>query len=381
MRMSLVVELVRAHKDGDNKRFADIVSQIALDEERKGNGTIASQLRESNSMKVKQSSTSIPINPMFAASSVAVQKHPLKDRDSSLELIDWIEPSCQFSDLSLAADVMEALEQILVEDQHSNRLKLLRLQPTRRLLLFGPPGCGKTSVAFALAYELNRPLAYVRLDALISSFLGQTGNNIRRVFDAVKGTNAILFLDEFDAIGKKRDDNFELGELKRVVTTLLQNFDFLPRDQLLIAATNHEHLLDEAIWRRFDAWIRIDFPNKKQREQILRNKLQDYPIGRINWSLLVEMTEGLNCAIIENTLARVLKRALVNDGKPKIETDDIIAGFITNTMVSKQIAHGELGDHALEYARELREKGISLRAISKALGVAKSTLSDNLKED
>ena len=147
--------------------------------------------------------------------------------------------------------------------------------PTNRILLCGPPGCGKTLTANAIASEIGIPVAYVKLDGLISSYLGQTGTNIRKIFDYVKNKRIVLFLDEFDAIAKKRDDANELGEMKRVVMTLLQNMDAMPANVFLIAATNHHHLLDSALWRRFDISLFLELPNTIQRGGIIRRFLSE----------------------------------------------------------------------------------------------------------
>ena len=144
------------------------------------------------------------------------------------------------------------------------------------ILLYGPPGCGKSTVAKYIAQQLGLPLVIARLDALVSSLLGSTAKNIRKVFDFADSRPCILFLDEFDAIAKARDDQHELGELKRVINSLLQNIDSLSSDSVLIAATNHEELLDRAIWRRFHTILEISLPGEKEIKEMFNLFIGDF---------------------------------------------------------------------------------------------------------
>src|ERR1700733_11402427 len=138
------------------------------------------------------------------------------------------------------------------------------LHPTKSALFVGPPGVGKTLAARWIAKKLNRPLIVLDLSAVMSSFLGRTGNNVRNVLDYAKGVECIFLLDEFDAIAKRRDDAVEVGELKRLVTVLLQEIDEWPSSGILIAATNHPELLDPAVWRRFDLIVKFPMPAEDQ---------------------------------------------------------------------------------------------------------------------
>ena len=151
--------------------------------------------------------------------------------------------------------VQVELEQVVKEYAYADELIGAGLKPKQRLLFYGPPGCGKTLAARVLAGVLGYPLAIVRFDAVVSSLLGETASNLRRVFEFVQPGNWVVLFDEFDAIGKDRDNPFEHGELKRLVNTLLQLMDSFTGQSLLIAATNHEALLDSAIWRRFEAIV------------------------------------------------------------------------------------------------------------------------------
>ena len=147
--------------------------------------------------------------------------------------------------------------------QNADKLHSLGINVSNSLLLYGPPGCGKTKCAYLFAKQLNLPLVIARLDSLISSYLGTTAKNIRSLFEFAQKMPCVLFLDEFDAIAKARDDTNELGELKRVVNSLLQYIDAMSKDSLILAATNHDQLFDPAIWRRFDYKLEIELPDRE----------------------------------------------------------------------------------------------------------------------
>lgn len=168
------------------------------------------------------------------------------------------EPNRPLADLFLDKATRVACQELVEEQQRADVLRAHGLEPRHRLLLTGPPGNGKTSLASSLAYELALPLFVVRYDAIITSYLGDTATRLRRMFDFVRTEPCVLFFDEFDAIGKERGDTHETGEIKRVVTTLLLQLDDLPSYCVLIGATNHPELLDRATWRRFE--IKLDLP-------------------------------------------------------------------------------------------------------------------------
>ena len=186
------------------------------------------------------------------------------DLDSRLQLARIEHPSGDIIEPIWGTAIAQRLEQLVNERNHESKLIDADLSPTKSLLLTGPPGVGKSLTAKWLAQKLNRPLVILDLSAVMSSFLGRTGNNLRHVLDYAKGTSCVLLLDEFDAIAKRRDDVSELGELKRLVTVLLQEIDDWSASGLLVAATNHPDLLDPAIWRRFEMVLEFSLPAANQ---------------------------------------------------------------------------------------------------------------------
>ncbi|HAE61058.1 MAG TPA: ATP-binding protein, partial [Eubacteriaceae bacterium] len=276
-------------------------------------------------------------------------------------------------DIILPDSQKAALEQLVEEQKNSDDLIKHNIEPANRLLLCGPPGCGKTMTAYAIGHALNLPIAYVRLDGLVSSYLGQTSTNLRKVFDSVRNQRVILFLDEFDAIAKKRDDSNELGELKRVVTTLLQNFDNMPTNILLIAATNHEHLLDPAIWRRFNLTITLDLPNESQRFSLLQKWMNEYSINKaLDYDTLSKITEGLNGAQIKELTKSAAKKFYMSKD---LKTENIIEIFIQH-----QTMYSGSADDTIKLLSEINNKGVSLRTLAKAVGVTHSTLDYRIRK-
>ena len=182
---------------------------------------------------------------------------------------------------------------------------------TASMIAYGPPGCGKTHLAKYLSSTLQLPLITARADALISSYLGSTSKNIRMLFEHAASRPCILFLDEFDAIGKMRDDSHELGELKRVVISLLQNIDALGSDHVLLAATNHEHLLDPAIWRRFTYKLKLDLPNHDARIKMIEHFLGNF-YGPDIAQILASITEGFSGSDIQQLIENAIRRSIVN---------------------------------------------------------------------
>jgi SpoVK/Ycf46/Vps4 family AAA+-type ATPase len=203
-------------------------------------------------------------------------------------------------------------------------------------LFCGPPGCGKTVTAEAIAGELGLPLIYARFDSVISSYLGRTSANLRSIFDfALQGSYVILF-DEFDAVGKSRNDMGDHGELKRVVNSFLQLLDSFESDNILIAATNHESLLDSALWRRFDEVLFFDLPTKEQIAELIRMKLAGFPHTPIGKNQeVIDLMVGFSHADVERTCLEAIKHAILSNRRQVNEKD--FAASLEHQLKRKEI--------------------------------------------
>jgi SpoVK/Ycf46/Vps4 family AAA+-type ATPase len=215
-------------------------------------------------------------------------------------------------ELFLTADVEKVVQQFLTYFRAADRLIAGGVGVSASLLMYGPPGCGKTQLARFIASELKQPLVTARMDGLISSYLGSTAKNLRLLFEHAMSRPCVLFLDEFDAIAKMRDDAKELGELKRVVIGLLQNIDVMGTDHVLLAATNHEHLLDPAIWRRFAYKVQLREPDAMAREKMLTKFLGTYADESIV-RILASLSDGLTGAQLRLIVDNCIRDAILSE--------------------------------------------------------------------
>lgn len=373
MKAELIANIIAAHCSRDENSFKLAVEALAADEDKKGNSRVSSMILDAytgkNATLIKKPDAAQTAMGGFAVQSAnGGSSFTPRDKDSLLELYDIVYPDISLSDVVLPEIQRRLLDQILEERQNSNKLTKHNLPLANRLLLCGPPGCGKTMTAYAIAHELNLPMAYVRIDGLISSYLGQTSVNLRKIFTSVGNQNIVLFLDEFDAIAKKRDDSHEMGELKRVVTALLQNFDNMPSNVFLIAATNHEHLLDPAIWRRFNYTINIGYPDSNQRSELIQRWFKKYLVEtKIDLQKLTDLTADCSVAQMKELVISAAKRYVTTD-KP-VTMEDMLG------LLIQQMTNNSNGVGVVDAASKLKEKGISVRALAKAIGIPHNTLS------
>ncbi|WP_430269500.1 AAA family ATPase [Pseudarthrobacter sp. J1738] len=259
-----------------------------------------------------------PTRVVLAAASVERMTRSVQapvDKESGAPLASVVFPGEGEKGLEpiLDAPLSKAIEALVAEWQSAAMLIKAGIRPPLNLLLYGAPGTGKTALAKVIAEQMELPLVTARLDGLISSFLGTTARNIANLFEFANRYDCILLLDEFDAVAKVRDDPHELGEIKRVVNTLLQCLDDRRERGFTIAITNHEHLLDAAIWRRFDSRVEIPRPGAQSRVRMVARFLSGVPVEEVDIDFLAWLTDGRSGAEIE-TLCNSIKRYLVMNG-------------------------------------------------------------------
>lgn len=291
------------------------------------------------------------------------------DLDSRLQLLK-VESSVLDNELIVSENIKNDLSQLLSERKNSKALMKHGLHPTKSVLFTGPPGVGKTMAAKWVASQLDKPLLVLDLAAVMSSFLGRTGNNIRFVLDYAKKTDCILLLDELDSIAKRRDDSSEIGELKRLVTVLLQEIDDWPASGILMAATNHPDLLDPAIWRRFELVVNFDNPTVDQIEKQVTNLLSDEMEDANSWGeILSFVLHGKSFSEIERQINLTRKAAAI-DGSS-------LADKLENMIVSGE---GLSKEQRTQIACALYDSGVvTQRRAQELTGVARETIRKHAK--
>lgn len=293
----------------------------------------------------------------------------------------------------LDRELKSAIDDLLHEWDRIESLVAIRVRPNTRCLIYGQPGVGKTLLARSIAHALGLPLVEARLDGLVSSFLGTTARNIGALFDFANRYKCVLFLDEFDAIAKARDDNHEIGEIKRVVNTLLQSLDARGNRQFTLAATNHEHLLDQAVWRRFEARIHIPLPNEMVRKLMLAMFLEPITLPAAETKMLVWLTEGMSGADLE-TLVVGAKRYYALHGFKEIKEKDqqrkmqefLLDALKRQTTLNSKLFATRRHELLLGPIEELsnalqREARLTQNEVARLLRVSQSTVSRHLKSD
>ncbi|MBZ5859091.1 AAA family ATPase [Flavihumibacter profundi] len=287
------------------------------------------------------------------------------DNESRLSIVDVEMPAKEATTIVLPKLVGNKVSDFISIVKHQDDLIKNGIEVSNTLLLYGKPGCGKTTVARYISEKTGLPLVIARFDAIVSSLLGNTAKNIRKIFDFADNKPCILFLDEFDAIAKARDDQYELGELKRVINSLLQNIDAFASHNILIAATNHPELLDKAIWRRFNTVIEIGAPQENEITELLKTFTTDFKTDFISdekkLDKAIKLMEGKTPSDIKSIVNNAKAHAIIS-GNSILKYEDLLVELFEFNH------HGDLVIEKL--VEFLNDNGIPQAAIAERMKIS-----------
>ncbi|MCD6455567.1 MAG: ATP-binding protein [Methanophagales archaeon] len=313
MNSELLIKIFEAFTKKDDELFYKIAWDITEEEKRKKHHLLAEQLKRiltENSVTLhKNYSQEIPPIP--------------RDNEKGFRLLDVKKFFLDWDDVVLAKETEEILRQIVKELEEEDVLATYGLKPKQKILFYGPPGTGKTLTAKVMSSIIGYPLVYVRFESVISSYLGETASNLRKIFDYMEKGKWVVLFDEFDIIGKQRDDPTEHGEIKRVVNNFMLMLENYEGDSMIMASTNHPHLLDIGVWRRFDEIIYFGLPDKERRKKIFEKYLKVMKKDKIfDFKKISEESDRFSGADIEQVCIDALKMAILR-GKDFVSFNDV----------------------------------------------------------
>jgi SpoVK/Ycf46/Vps4 family AAA+-type ATPase len=310
MKGDILMRLLQAHAEGDEPAFHKAALQLASSESTAGHIRVAEELR----------AIIAKMGPPLPKS-----RHVIDIAQPRGELADILEGGHRderLRDVVLLDATRRQIERVLYENRSRGRLEKWGVGPRRRLLFHGPPGCGKTLTAAAIAGELGLPLMTIRVDALFSRFLGATATHLRAIFAEMPRRPGVYLFDEFDAVAKARGDSQDVGEMGRIVTAFLQLIDADVSGSLLIAATNHSQLLDRAVFRRFDLIVPFELPELSQIEALLKLRLDPFGLTGATFASLSNKAKGMSYADVARACDDAI-RTMALDGRERVTVDDV----------------------------------------------------------
>lgn len=356
MKSELVIDLIRYHLSESEQEFADAVERLASDEEADGNSALAMEIR--NTYRSTDRQTSRSVDP-FGDDGLSTHSTVPTDFDFDAELMELREPNIVLDDVVLSDQAASVIHQVIAEWESPDLLPN-GIRPTGSLLVTGPSGCGKAMVSEAMANALRIPLVVVRSDRLISSLTGQTGANIRKVFDSVRNRRCVLFFDDFETVGGNRSEPKDAGEVRRMVASLLQSMDSVGEGVLVMAATDLPGVLDPVVVRRFDRTVSLELPDASQRTRMVEMFCRRHDMDTCAFAdMMVQITAGMGFADMERLLENAIRDSVVSSGEIVLDGPELVM-----TMGGPW-----------EVAVRMREGGSTLRDIERETGIPRSTLS------
>jgi SpoVK/Ycf46/Vps4 family AAA+-type ATPase len=315
--------LVESYVSGDDGRFRTVAMQIAAHSARHGKKQLADELRAL--LDEAAAKREMHVGP----AKVIPLARPSRDLAG---LLAASYPETRLNDMVLRDELTRELKQVITEHRQREQLRSHGLEPRQRLLLVGPPGCGKTMTASALAGECHLPLMFVQLHSLITKFMGETAAKLHLIFEAMEKTPGVYLFDEFDAIGTVRRADNDVGEIRRVLNSFLQFLEHHTSESIIVAATNLLPILDPALFRRFDATMRYELPQDGEVAPLIKNRLAAFSLQRPAWKRIIEAARGLSHADIVRS-AESAARLAVLDHKKAIRTDDLVVALNERRMM------------------------------------------------
>lgn len=316
-------ELLKTHTDGNDDRFYAIAMQVAAAEARKGHAQLAVEIR-----------TLVDRAKMKRAGKMSGQIfHVAQPQGEAAELLEEIHDNHRLADMILDEALADRIARIMEEQRNSSRIKATGLKPRQRLLFTGPPGCGKTYTASALANELGLPLFVIRLDSLINRYLGESLSKLRLIFDAINRTKAVYLFDEFDSIGYTRESTNDVGEMRRILNFFLTHIERLKSESIVVAATNFAERLDKALYRRFDDLVEFGLPGREQTWLTIQRLLSGIKTTKLMKDRLVPAAEGLSYAEITKACEESIKEMIISD-KNHVTTEMLLNALTERRLFS-----------------------------------------------
>lgn len=309
-----LINLLKTHVRGDEQEFLSVAMEVAAREARQGHIRVAEQIRE----LVDQARAKATLLQKRGGTVVVLQP-----RGEMANLLSVSQPTIRLSSMVLSKALEKRLHRVLLEQRQKTKLRRHGLAVRRKLLFLGPPGTGKTMTAAALAGELHLPLFTILLEGVITKFMGETAAKLKLIFDAMIAEKGVYLFDEFDAIGARRTQSNDVGEIRRVLNSFLQLLEKDDSDSMIIAATNHPDLLDRALFRRFDDVIEYGLPGRETAVKVVAARLSRFDTHGLDWNRVGADVLGLSQAELVRASDESAKNAILQ-GTDCIRTDDLL---------------------------------------------------------